>query len=561
MCPIVDGTPVDAATTNAQKLDKVSDDTAVGVIELNNVAVASGSAVTNLQREHNSAASFMGKALNSVKNDLPAWTANNGLVSTDDLFERTDALSAKFDQTTGHGHTGAAGDAPAVDFGDLSGTQLVGYGVQGTNITGATGTSDDVSALLVGETPSTAQNVEGIVVNAPHNYVHIFDTSHDVIFDGSGNKVYGRLTEAAGVWTLSYYSNVAGTETAYSFGVATDLVWYYQQLFTEADRPVYSDLFEVRSDEVAATAPTPGLDDVLAVDNSAGASDINLNGNALLNSELVEFQEIATPANPAANEHKLYFKSDGKMYRLNSVGSELEIGATPSLSSVLSAGNSAGANDIDMNDNSIGKIEYGDFKEVAAPATPASGYVRVYAKADGNMYQKDDAGLETSLAAGGGGGGGNQALYVGYHGTGSASDYWSTTSTTYTDPTQTGTPGLTQRFNDGMGTVTTASSSRPGITLTAPYTGTIKITANVMFQGGQTYAGAKLIETSGPTTLGVYGNYYSTHVGHRNISGFFAVTASSSYTFTVQIFTAQDNAYIGGIVSESIIEWIVEYVK
>lgn len=184
-----------------------------------------------------------------------------------------------------------------------------------------------------------------------------------------------------------------------------------------------------------------------------------------------------------------------------------------------------------------------------------------YNTTDGVIKQFVSGSWQEIGTGGGGGGGGNQALYVGYHGTGSASDYWTTTSTTFTDPTQVGTPGLTQRFNDGMGTVTTASSSRPGITLTAPYTGTIKVTANVMFQGGQTYAGAKLIETSGPTTLGNYGNYYSINVGHRNISGFFAVTSSSSYTFTIQIFTAQDTAYIGGIVSESIIEWIVEYVK
>lgn len=39
------------------------------------------------------------------------------------------------------------------------------------------------------------------------------------------------------------------------------------------------------------------------------------------------FAEIATPANPAANEHKIYFKSDGKMYRLNDAGTEVEVGA------------------------------------------------------------------------------------------------------------------------------------------------------------------------------------------------------------------------------------------
>jgi hypothetical protein len=47
---------------------------------------------------------------------------------------------------------------------------------------------------------------------------------------------------------------------------------------------------------------------------------------------------------------------------------------------------------------------YIDLDEGAAPATPASGKVRVYAKTDGSAYQKDDAGTETGLAGGGGGG-------------------------------------------------------------------------------------------------------------------------------------------------------------
>lgn len=44
------------------------------------------------------------------------------------------------------------------------------------------------------------------------------------------------------------------------------------------------------------------------------------------------------------------------------------------------------------------------FKEITAPATPASGYVSVYAKADGKLYAKDDAGTEYDLTATGGGG-------------------------------------------------------------------------------------------------------------------------------------------------------------
>lgn len=42
--------------------------------------------------------------------------------------------------------------------------------------------------------------------------------------------------------------------------------------------------------------------------------------------------------------------------------------------------------------------------EEAAPATPSAGEVVVYAKADGLLYSKDDAGMETALSGGGSGG-------------------------------------------------------------------------------------------------------------------------------------------------------------
>lgn len=43
--------------------------------------------------------------------------------------------------------------------------------------------------------------------------------------------------------------------------------------------------------------------------------------------------------------------------------------------------------------------------EIAAPGTPAAGKVAVYAKTDGKLYIKDDAGTETDLTGGGGGAG------------------------------------------------------------------------------------------------------------------------------------------------------------
>lgn len=42
---------------------------------------------------------------------------------------------------------------------------------------------------------------------------------------------------------------------------------------------------------------------------------------------------------------------------------------------------------------------FSEFAEIAAPSTPASGKVRIYAKSDGHFYAKDDAGTEYDLAS------------------------------------------------------------------------------------------------------------------------------------------------------------------
>jgi hypothetical protein len=53
------------------------------------------------------------------------------------------------------------------------------------------------------------------------------------------------------------------------------------------------------------------------------------------------------------------------------------------------------------------------FEEGAAPATPAAGEVVIYAKADGLMYSKDDAGVETQMSGGAGGGGDDFVAWLG----------------------------------------------------------------------------------------------------------------------------------------------------
>lgn len=58
----------------------------------------------------------------------------------------------------------------------------------------------------------------------------------------------------------------------------------------------------------------------------------------------------------------------------------------------------------------LGTDNFVTFDEHAsAPSTPSSGQVAIYAKADGLMYSKDDAGTETLMSGGAGGGGGGSA--------------------------------------------------------------------------------------------------------------------------------------------------------
>lgn len=255
---VIDGTPVDAADTNPKFIFKDTDDTATGKITLNNTAdVASGSQVDNIQKELNSEASFTGKALNTAKTDVPSYTYNQGLTAAGSLKVRADELSGKFDNSVGHRHTGAAGDGPQVSAGTIANTPLLGYGIQGTDLTGVTGTSTVVTTQLTGKTPSTSSLIAGVVVNTPYNKVIIRQSTganqDDSFLDLLGNVIYGRITNAASVWTLSYYVSLSGTETAYTFVGSNGVRWYYQELFNPlGNPPVYTPNFFIPSDNATA---------------------------------------------------------------------------------------------------------------------------------------------------------------------------------------------------------------------------------------------------------------------------------------------------------------------
>lgn len=257
---ISNGQPVDAPNSNAAWISKTTDDTTVGKLNLANTDTASGSTVTNSQREVNSLNSFSGRTPGSAFNAKPAWTSNVVGTPTDDLFQRGDALTQKFRGAAGtsHKHNGLDGQAEKIDAVDVNNVPLKGFFLQGTDLTGVTGGSTNVTTQLSGKTPSSASTTPGVVVNTPYNKVILRYASgvntDDEILDSLGNEVYGRVTFAASVWTLTYYVMLSGTETPFSFGGATDVRWYYQELYNplSTTSPVYNPIAHIPSENTTA---------------------------------------------------------------------------------------------------------------------------------------------------------------------------------------------------------------------------------------------------------------------------------------------------------------------
>jgi hypothetical protein len=117
-----------------------------------------------------------------------------------------------------------------------------------------------------------------------------------------------------------------------------------------------------------------------------------------------------------------------------------------------------------------------------------------------------------------------------------SSNNWTTTSTTYIDATPVGTiPAITTLLSSGFGTVSGAASSLPGITFTAQRTGVIRIQFQVLIgTPGATLGGIRIFEAATSTTVATYISAGTNNQQVETLSGFFAVTASTAYTFKLQ---------------------------
>ncbi len=246
MCPISDGQAVNASNSNAVWLDAQDNDTAFGEIGFHNTNPGVGFFIDSTQKLQNNIADVVGLDVSgnaTAENDTTGktYSAPAGTIADGDTHkEALKKLADKFDPTSGHKHTGTTGDAPPVSASDLDNFNNFFSDWQTDTFAGAVGFDDDVTSVFSALTPGGGPSSFGIPTTAPYNKTELRTSpSEDQIETPDGRKVYGRLTESSGTWTLTYYyEDSLGVETAYSLP-SQDIRIYWREVFSAATRPTF----------------------------------------------------------------------------------------------------------------------------------------------------------------------------------------------------------------------------------------------------------------------------------------------------------------------------------
>jgi len=302
---VSDGQPVNASVTNAAFVSRTVDSDTIGVVGMNNTTDAdSGAAIGNVQQAINELGDAVGLASPNDDTNRKVYASNNVLVDTQSHKQNLENLDERFNGTTGHTHDGTDGEGAQISAQSLLDINQLQAAYADFAFAGASGTSTDVSASFAAKSPGGNATTPGVITSAPANKVSIIETATGTeIEDGTGKRVYGRLTEAAGVWTLNYYVNNAGTETAHNLA-STNISVFYREVFTLATRPtIGSDIAAIDSLDVVVDIP----DAAVAQPGKVSITAQTFGGDKTFNARLIadsalstSGQNIATAATIAA---------------------------------------------------------------------------------------------------------------------------------------------------------------------------------------------------------------------------------------------------------------------
>lgn len=330
---VSDGQNVNAAVTNAAFLSRTADSNTVAKVDMDN---ADTTDLKDVQRVVNEALGSLGIA-NQAATDASSdtYSSNNVVTNGDDRKVAIGKIDAEFDTSTGHDHDGV--NSKAIDASSLGNFNNLFAEFQEFTFDAASGTSITVTSLFSGKSSGGDANTEGVITSAPDNRVEIVGKDdHREIEDPQGDRVYARITEAATVWTLSFFTNEAGTETAHSLS-SQDIRFLFREVFNQNTRPtipaslgLYDSLSAVE-DIPDATAtqpgkvsiaaqtfggvkefssnPTTGGSNILSTDNTETVTNKDIDGTTASNTN-----RITVPKNTLANLQALTRKEGTIVY-------------------------------------------------------------------------------------------------------------------------------------------------------------------------------------------------------------------------------------------------------
>lgn len=314
---VSDGQPVNAAVTNAAFVSRTVDSDTIGVVGLNNTTDGdSGAAIGNLQQAVNELGDAVGLVTPNDDTNRKIYASNNVLVDTESHKQNLENLDERFNGTTGHTHDGTDGEGAQISASDLLNINQLQAAYADFSFAGASGNSTDVSASFAAKSPGGNASTAGVITTAPSNKVSIIETASGTeVEDGTGKRVYAKLTEAAGVWTLTYYVNDAGVETAHNL-TSTNITVFYREVYTLATRPtIGSDIALIDSLDVVVDFPDaavaqPGK---VSITSQTFGGDKSFNGRLIADAQLsATGQDIATAATIAAlSSSKSFVKLTG----------------------------------------------------------------------------------------------------------------------------------------------------------------------------------------------------------------------------------------------------------
>ena len=256
-----------SAVVNQYLMSRTADTSTSGKVGLLNVAAESGGSVVNLQRTVNSIASVLGITTAEVYDFLFTWASNDVGSATDTILQRIEALVSRF-SVTGHTHDGTAGEAPKILSSNLDDFNNSFASYQATTFNGASGLSTDVSTAFTGKTAGGSTAAYGVVTIAPNNKVDLIHADDGTWIENGNKRVYGYLTESAGVWTVTYYYR-DGTNTEQPYNLPLhNLVIIFREVFSAETRPTFDSAF---------------LSDAITMDVTADVADASPTERGLVN--------------------------------------------------------------------------------------------------------------------------------------------------------------------------------------------------------------------------------------------------------------------------------------